>query len=76
MTFGERLKFAREKMGITQTEPAKRSKVQLPQISKFENGVTEPSLHNFKKIALGLRVSDDFLVDINIADLYEEAHDV
>ena len=72
MNFSERLKFARKKIGITQAELAKRSKMQLSQIAKFESGVREPSLQNFKKIVLGLRVSADFLLDINIKDLYME----
>lgn len=66
------MRFARERMGLTQEELAKRSKVQLSQISKFENGYVEPSLHNFKKIVIGLRISADFLLDIDIKELWEE----
>jgi len=71
MDFGERLKFAREKIGITQQELAKISKIQLSQISKFENSIVEPSLHNFRKLVLGLRVSADYLLDINIKELWQ-----
>ena len=72
MNFGERLRFARERMGLTQEELAKRSRVQLSQISKFENGYVEPSLHNFRKIVTGLRISADFLLDVDIKKYWEE----
>jgi transcriptional regulator with XRE-family HTH domain len=71
MNFGERLKFVREKMGITQAQLSKLSKIQLSQINKFEAGFTEPSLHNFRKLVLGLRVSADYLLDIDIKKLWE-----
>jgi transcriptional regulator with XRE-family HTH domain len=70
MTFPEKLVIARKQIGLTQDELAKLSGIPNTSICKFETGEREPSLSSFKKIVLALRVSADYLLDINLADLW------
>jgi transcriptional regulator with XRE-family HTH domain len=70
MTFPEKLVTARKMMGMTQAELAKMAGLKNTSISKFENGEREPSLSNFRKIATALRVSADYLLDIDIKELW------
>jgi transcriptional regulator with XRE-family HTH domain len=70
MTFGERLVYAREKMGMTQAEVSQRSGIYETSICKFEKGEREPSLHNIRQLCLALKVSADYLLDINLKKLW------
>ena len=49
MEFKEQVKFARQKMGLSQTELAKELGVSFPTINRWENGHSEP--HNLVKRA-------------------------
>ena len=73
MTFGERLKTARKKMGMKQEELASLAGMSEAAICKIEKGAREPSLQSFRKIVLALRVSADYLLDVDIAGLWEES---
>jgi transcriptional regulator with XRE-family HTH domain len=71
MTFTERLVFAREQMGMIQAELAKLSEVSVEDIEQYECGwVEQYLLNNLKKICLALRVSADYLLDIDIKELW------
>ncbi len=66
MTFGERLKSAREAAGYTQTKLAELSGITYRTIINWENGVRKPSnIDNVKKIADALGVSTADLLDEN-----------
>ena len=71
MTFAERLVIARNQIGLTQEKLAQLSEIPITSICKFETGEIKPSLSNFRKLALALRVSADYLLDIDIANLWE-----
>ena len=60
--FGARLKQARESLGITGVELARRAKMDRHMISKFENGVKLPSLHSFVKLIFVLRVPPEHFI--------------
>lgn len=54
-SFADRLHRARKEAGMTQTDLARRAGMVTPQISRFENGIGEPSLKNFRSLVLALR---------------------
>jgi len=58
----ERLRKAREKSGLSQSELAIRVKVQPPVISHFETGKRSPSLISLRRMADALDVSVDYLL--------------
>ncbi len=58
----ERLRKARERSGLSQSELAERVKVQPPVISHFENGKRSPSVITLRRLADALDVSVDFLL--------------
>jgi transcriptional regulator with XRE-family HTH domain len=70
MTFPEKLKIARTMMGLTQQELAKISGMPHSSIAQFETGAREPSLSSFRKLVVALRVPADYLLDIDIAELW------
>lgn len=64
MLFKDRLKIARERKGISQSELAKLSGLQPSSISHFENGRREPSVKNIRRLCSALMCSSDFLLGI------------
>ena len=60
--FSERLKAARELKGFSQTDLAKRTKLQPSAISHFENNRRSPSFHNLRRLADALEVTVDYLL--------------
>jgi transcriptional regulator with XRE-family HTH domain len=62
MNTGERLKLIREKIGISGKALAKKVDVVPSQISKIENGVTNPSIDLLERIcvALGITMAEFF----------------
>lgn len=55
--------FYREKMGITQSELAKKLGVTQPAIAQWENGVRKPDIYMLKKIADVLKCTTDELLE-------------
>ena len=53
---GDRIKRARKKIGLTQEDIANKIGVKRSVISKYENGLIEPSISQLKKIADALDV--------------------
>jgi transcriptional regulator with XRE-family HTH domain len=60
-----RLRMMREKKGISQHELGRICKLGANQISRYESGATDPSIHTLRKIADYLEVSSDFLLGLS-----------
>lgn len=58
---GFRLKILRKEKGLSQIELAKRLKVHLSQVAKYETSYTVPSIEILKKYADYFDISIDFL---------------
>ena len=59
MNFGEKLKFCRKELGMTQEELSKKSGVCRKSLSQFENGITLPkSRSTYTLLANALEVDD------------------
>ncbi len=66
MTFGERLKAAREKAKLTQSKLAEQSGISMRTIINWENGVRKPSnIEKVNKLAATLGVPVNSLLDEN-----------
>ncbi|WP_353010850.1 helix-turn-helix domain-containing protein [Ruegeria sp. SCP10] len=60
--FGDRLRSAREKRQLNQTELAKLAKLQPSAIGHFESGRRKPSFANIRALSKALNVTSDFLL--------------
>ena len=60
--FPERLRSARLKRGLSQSELAEKAKLPPSSISHFESGSRKPSFDNLKRLASALEVSTDYLL--------------
>lgn len=59
----ENLKKARERLGLSQVEMAKKVGISQPMYSYYESGLKTPTLYLAKTMANVLGVSLDYLVD-------------
>ena len=74
MEFGERLKQAREKKGMTQQTLAERLFVTRQTVSRWENGVRYPDILTVRKLSEILEISlDDLLSQENPKQLVERS---
>lgn len=62
MTNGERIKYLREKSGLTQKDVATRLGLEPAAISKYELDMREPNIEAIKKLATMFNVSIDYLL--------------
>lgn len=62
MTNGERIKYLREKNGLTQKNVAAKLGVESAAISKYELDMREPNIEAIKKLATLFNVSIDYLL--------------
>lgn len=71
--FGERLKYARKKSGLSQEDLSKNLNVALGTVRNWEQGRRYPDIAQLRQIAITLKVSADFLVmeDVAIQGLEE-----
>ena len=76
MLFKDRLKIARERKNISQSELAKISGLHPSSISHFENGKRDPNIKNIKKLSLALMCTSDFLLGLTIDDVEMELSDL
>jgi len=60
--FAIRLKFAREKRNLNQTELAKLASLQPAAIGHFEKNRRKPSFANVRALAKALNISSDYLL--------------
>lgn len=60
--FPERLRAAREKRGLSQSDLAERARLQASAISHFETGSRKPSFDNLRRLADALDVTTDYLL--------------
>ncbi|MDR0472175.1 MAG: helix-turn-helix domain-containing protein [Treponema sp.] len=70
MAFSERLVTARKQTGLTQAGLARLAGISNTSVCKFETGERKPSLQSFRAMAVALRVSADYLLDIDIKKLW------
>jgi transcriptional regulator with XRE-family HTH domain len=79
---GNRLKFLREKKGMTQIKVAERLNLHNKTLSDYERGVSEPDIDTLKRIAELYDVPVDYLLGSKIMDddfqfaLYGEVKDL
>lgn len=80
MTNGERLKYLREKNGLTQKEVATKLGVESAAISKYELDMREPNIEALKKLATMFNVSIDYLLgrtpDVLISEIDRDISDI
>lgn len=62
MTLGERLRYALEARGMSQTALAASAKVAQPYVSQIMNGVKEPSDRLMESIASVLKIRPEWLI--------------
>lgn len=72
MIFGERLKALRENKQLTKAALGKMVGVHYSQIGRYERGEANPSSDVLKKMANGLDVTTDYLMNGTSSDLAEE----
>jgi transcriptional regulator with XRE-family HTH domain len=63
MTFGERLRDARTKAGLSQAEMTRRCGVPKTMLSRYENDHILPSIATLEKLADALRISSSSLLE-------------
>jgi len=65
MRFGEKLSFLRKQQGMTQMELAEKLDISRQAVSRWEQGISNPSTENMVRIGELLDVSIDTLVNEN-----------
>lgn len=62
MDIGSRIRFYRKVRGLTQTQLAARLRMAASQLSRYETGLTQPTLAVLSRVAraLGVQVSEFF----------------
>ncbi|HZK34458.1 MAG TPA: helix-turn-helix domain-containing protein [Bacillota bacterium] len=63
MTFGEKLKKARKKAGLSQEQMAEKITVSRSAVAKWENNNGMPDINNLKALSQLLEISIDYLLD-------------
>lgn len=61
----DRLRFVRERRGMTQAELGKASKLHQTAIAHFEAGRREPSADSLRALCKGAMVSADYLLGLS-----------
>ena len=61
-TFGQRLRDARIRAGLSQSELEERSGIPKARLSRYENGHVSPSIHTLERLAVALGVSEASLL--------------
>lgn len=63
MDFGQKIRLARERLGLTRDELAKMMSIRYYTLAKYEAGLREPDFATLAQIARTLHVSVDYLLD-------------
>ena len=66
MRFGEKLSFLRKQRGMTQLDLAEKLDISRQAVSRWEQGISEPSTENLVSIGKLFDVSVDALVNENV----------
>jgi len=78
MTFGEKIKFCRNSLGLLQTDLAEEIGVSQRTIHSYEKLGAIPHKKNIRKLAKALCVTEEFLFDDSVSDpgddFYEESY--
>lgn len=75
MTFGEKIKNAREDLDLTQSDMAERIPMNQSNYSKIERDTQEPRINQFKRICEILKLDPRYLLDIERME-YVERNDL
>lgn len=62
MTLGEKIKYARQKKGVSQATLSEKAGTHQKNISKYEQDLVIPSAITLKNIATALEVTTDYLL--------------
>lgn len=62
MTLGERVAAARKRLGITQSELARRAELTPAAVWQIEHGDRQPTAETLRKLSEALKVSSDWLL--------------
>ncbi len=65
ISFGKHLKKMREERGMSQEELANSAEVSLPQITRIERGVVNPTICTIKSLSNGLSVEITLMFEFN-----------
>jgi len=60
----DRLRIIREKKGLTQRDLSRMCNLGINQISRYETGTSDPTIHTLRAIADQLEVSTDYLLGL------------
>ena len=71
MTLGDKIKNAREDMGLLQNDMARLIPMNQSNYSKIERGVQEPSIEQLRRICQILRLDPRYLLDIREFDIID-----
>jgi|688.fasta_scaffold371300_2 transcriptional regulator with XRE-family HTH domain len=72
--FAERLRKARDKLGMAQADLAAKAGLPATSISHFENGTRKPSFDNLRRLAQALMVSSDYLLGrVDLPEMVKES---
>ena len=71
MSLGDKVRYAREQMGLTTQILAEKAGVSQPYISEIENGNKNPSAKTIMKLAASLNVPGEFLLRNDVKTLAE-----
>ena len=71
MSLGDKVRYAREQLGLTTQILAERAGVSQPYISEIENGNKNPSAKTIMKLAASLNVPGEFLLRNDVKTLAE-----
>ena len=65
VSFGKHLKKMREGKGMSQEELANLAEVSLPQITRIERGIINPTICTIKSLSKGLSVEMSFMFELD-----------
>ena len=68
-----KLKEARKKNNLTQTEVAKKLNIDYTTIGRYENGITEPNIETLKQLAKLYNTTVDSLIDNDVPYLLDKS---
>lgn len=72
MTFGEKIRNAREDMDLSQSDMARLIPMNQSNYSKIERGIQEPNLEQLRRICVILKLDPRYLLDIMENDMISD----